>query len=463
LKVFLVYPRYIADEQPLGLLYVAGMLNKSGHRTDLFHLSHWTLEKRYGVHFRYRKELLRRIRSFKPDVIGFSVCTTEYPLSLGLARLIKKHFDIPIVFGGFHPTVNPEETLREECVDVVCRGEGEEAMLELVTRIESGKDFTDVKNMWVKKDGNIYANTVRPLVQDLDSLPYPARELIPARYLVGKTASFIAGRGCPYACTYCTNSYMRNLYGGQRYVRFRKSEAIISEIKHVVAQFKIRRIIFADDTFTLNRDRTMKFLTMYEREIGLPFQCNSRVDTADREVLQALKNANCDLICFGIESGNAFIRKNVLRRVMTNGQIARTFALAHSVGLRTSSFNMVGIPYETESNIWDTIKVNRQVQPDHTHCTILMPYKGTEINKLCNDNGWLKTGAEASSYYSSVATSFPDMPPRLISAYATLFPLLVKRESDDGGQLAFLRFMLRHTPTRFHGMVRHLIEKGVIA
>jgi len=449
MKILFIYPGNISTEQPLGLLYISAVLKKNGHKTTLFHLTPYKLEKSIGLNYRCKRDLIKKIKSFKPNMIGFSVSSTEYPFSLELAKLIKKNFDIPIVFGGPHPTVDPLNTIEEDCIDVVCIGEGEGAIAQLVTNMEEGKSIVNIKNLWVKNNGKIFKNDVSPLIQNLDALPYPDRELIGNKFYIENrygSISFITGRGCPFQCSYCINTHVRNLYKNRgQYIRFRSVKSIIKEIKETVKRYKNRTVVFSDDTFTLDKQRTIEFCDIYKKEIGLPFLCQTRANVVDGEVLKVLKDAGCELVSFGIESGNDFIRNGVLKRGMTNETIVTAFKLAKDVGLKTGSFNMIGIPFETEKEIWDTININRIVNPDLLHCTVLMPLKGTEIGRLCERNGWIKEKI-SESYYTTVTQELPTISSQKLFAYQLLFELYVRLPKKYYPLVNFLKTVLAHVP-----------------
>jgi len=422
-----IYPGNVDGEHPLGLLYLSSVLKKAGHETDLFHLTPYKTEQIIGKGLLSTSHMLKKVETFKPDIVGFSVSSSEYLLCLDWARKIKDKFDIPIIFGGPHPTVDPLGTLSEKHVDMICVGEGEEALVELLNAIENGKNITKIKNIWVKKNGHIYRNTLRPLIENIDALPYPDRDLIEIEYLNNKWngASFMTSRGCPFQCSYCINHFLQKLYKNKgSYVRYRNVRNVIDEIKYVIEKYKIEKLTFIDETFSFNKKHIIELCKIYEKEVGLPFVCQTRANVVDKKIFLALKNAGCEIVHIGIESGNEFIRNSVMNRNMNEESILNAFKLAKEVGLRTSAYNMVGLPYETESMIWDTIKLNREAKPDETLCTILSPFKGTELEKVCRENKWIKNDI-SESYYTEMTHEIPTISCEDVISYQQLFQLYI--------------------------------------
>jgi radical SAM superfamily enzyme YgiQ (UPF0313 family) len=236
----------------------------------------------------------------------------------------------------------------------------------------------------------------------------------------------MTSRGCPFQCSYCINHFLQELYKNKgSYVRYRKVRNVIDEIKYTIEKYNIKKLTFIDETFSFNREHMINLCKIYEKEIGLPFICQTRANVVDKKVFLALKNAGCEIVHIGIESGNDFIRNKVMNRNMNEESILNAFKLAKEAGLRTSAYNMVGLPYETEDMIWDTIRLNRKANPDETLCTILSPFKGTELEKVCRKKGWIKNEI-SESYYTEMIHKIPTMPCEDIISYQQLFQLYVK-------------------------------------
>lgn len=286
-------------------------------------------------------------------------------------------------------------------------------MLEFLDKLEKKKSIANIKNLWVKEDGRIFKNPVRPLVQSLDKLPFPDRELFDYEtYLKWNhgTATFLSTRGCPFNCSYCINHFLVKMYHGKgRYVRFRSIRNLLEEIKQVLKRYgkNVKNIEFYDDTFTLDEKRIEEFCRQYPKEIGLPFNINARVNATNPRLFKILKKAGCVRVSIGIESGDDYIRNKILKRNMTDEQIISTFNAAREAGLKTYAFNMVGIPFETKKSIEKTIQLNKKCKPDYVGVSIFNAFKGTEIYEICKKNKWLEKGY-AKSYFRESNIKHPN-------------------------------------------------------
>jgi len=450
MRVLLICPGAILyAEQPLGILYLSSRLKQAGHETRVWAPSSMDYYLKRLVFS--KGSLCKEIERFKPQLVGFSVASASFSYTLKIAKMVKAHSKVPIIFGGPHPTVDPESTLTHPLVDMICIGEGEEALVELVNEMEKDGDTTRIANIWCKFNGQIFRNSVRPLIQDLDSLPFPDREALAPR-IYSKGLNVITSRGCPYHCSYCIEDYMHHLYRGKgRQLRFRDISRIIEELRVAAKRYEAKLIIFSDETFTAHRKRCIEFCHYYEKEIGVPFLCQTRANTVDRETLKALKSAGCIGVHIGIEAGNDYLRNEILERGLSRETIINAFALAMEAGLNTSSFNMVGAPFETEETIWETIKLNREVRPDETKVAILMPYKGTKVRTYFEENGLLPPTEKINlDYDATVVQRLPKISRYRLLSYKTFFGAYVKVAEKDYFLLNVLRrayeFLLRLLP-----------------
>ena len=296
--------------EPNGIMSLSAILKQNGHECDLVDLS-------------LSKDYVQEIKSFAPDIIAYSVYTGRHSFYLQLNRELKRKFSFLAVFGGPHATFFPE-MVEEEGVDVLCRGEGEHAMVELANALSKGIDYSNIKNLWVKRAGKVQQNEVRPLIEDLDSLPFIDREIGQkyAHYRKLRRRIVLTGRGCPYDCTYCFNHIYGELYKGKgKRIRRRSVENVMAEVKQVAAEFNPSRFVFIDDIFIMEKQWCHDFCKRYKEEIGLPFMAYTRLNLVTEEVLRDLKDAGCDALLYAIESGNDYIRNKVLNRKMSEDQI----------------------------------------------------------------------------------------------------------------------------------------------
>ena len=348
------------------------------------------------------EKVLAEVAARAPLLVGFSVTSMNFQWAVDLALRIKK-LGIPVVFGGPHPTYFPE-FIETEGVDIICVGEGEYPLLELVQALESGADFSGIKNLRVKSGGKIFRNELRCLIEDLDSLPYIDREIFyrDSKLLAGFSSKrFLVGRGCPYNCTYCHNHELRAVYAGKgRFVRFRSPQNIIDEIKKVRNDYGMKTVSFCADTFTLY-PRLSEFLDLYKKEIGLPFFCQGRFNELTEEMVRKLGEAGCFYMAFGVECGSEPLRNIVLKRNMTDEQIARGSALLHKYGIKFIAYVMFGLPGETLEEALSTVDLLGRIGADSIAPTIYQPIVKTELWNYMVEHGLFEqNAAQSSSHYS---------------------------------------------------------------
>lgn len=366
-----------AKSYHFGIGILSAVLKQRGHETAL--------------HYMYDSfdldGLLRKIKEFNPGLIAATSDSTQFRYIQRIFSEIR-YLKIFKICGGPHVSLAPHSLEDTDGLDAICRGEGEGAIVELVEALESGRDYRNIQNLYVKDNGRIIKNPMRPFIQDLDSLPFCDREIFDYQAVIDSDydrAVFMFSRGCPYRCTYCSNHALRELQEGA-YVRFRSVESSIREIKDVLSRYRAKSLFLADDVFTLKKDFVRDFCKRYREEIGLPFEVTTRVETASEDMFRWLKDAGCTRVAMGVESGNEWLRENVLNRKMTNEQIIRAFRLAREVGLKTKSYNIVGFPCETEEMFEDTIALNAEINPDSHVCYIFNPYPGTKLHEYCEEN-----------------------------------------------------------------------------
>jgi radical SAM superfamily enzyme YgiQ (UPF0313 family) len=395
LKVTFLYPdffqydeeRYLPEGRIyLGVGYLSAYLKREGHRTSLIHL----------VGPPSREELLERVRGESPDVLAVSSTTHMFPHVRKWLGWVKEDMDIFTICGGAHPTIDPQGALDEAPLDAVCLGEGEEALAELCALLEEGRDHTGVASLWVRAGGEVRRNPVRPLIEDLDALPLPDRAIFDPTLFCPQQherGTLMASRGCPYACTYCSNHVQRSIYPNRdKYVRFRSVESVMGEIRQIIdgdTAGRLRYIRFDDDILTLDPEWFRELASRYRREIELPFICNSRVNVLDEEAVKLFAEAGCSVICMGIESGNERMRREVLRRHMSDGEIVRAFQLCRSYGIKTVSTNMTSLPGEDLPSLLDTIRINARCRPHSMQVSTYHPYPNTRLYRYCEEKGYL--------------------------------------------------------------------------
>ncbi|MFQ5672438.1 MAG: B12-binding domain-containing radical SAM protein [Nitrospinales bacterium] len=438
MKIVLVYPNLTRLERvTLGIGCIASYLKSRGHECTLVDYT-WG----GGV-----EDAVNAVRQTGARVVGFSVKSGEVGFCVEVARRLKRRFGSTILFGGVHPSVAAEDTIALDGVDIVCKGEGERPTAELLDSIEQGAMDTAISNLWFKQNGRIIKNDIRPLEQNLDDLPFPDRDLFDTQLYIDRsgTIDIISGRGCPYQCSYCVEPTYQQIFKGKgRFVRYRGVDNVLDEVADLQRRFKFSRINFVDDVFTIDIRWLREFSAKYKKYFKIPYTCNARIEALREESFQLLKDSGCFSLEMGIESGSERIRERVLERKMTNRKIIEAFDLARKYGLRTMSFNIIGIPHETKWDIRETIRLNRRLRPSSVQVSLFQPYPGTALHKLCEENGWLNGRALPVSYFLDTPVSYPHLPTGEIVRMRRWFRFNVLRKSRLFKSLVVLFYDLNY-------------------
>ncbi len=339
------------------------------------------------------KIIFKKIESFAPELLIFPCSLSGHNLwVLEKAKEIKRRWkQIPIVLGGIYPTLFPDIILNEN-IDIICLGEAELPILELVNKLEDKMDIRYIQGLWVKNNGNVYRNEIKGLIQDLDSLPLPDRELYYKNEFIRALPMkrFITGRGCMHRCSFCFNPLLMKGYSKSgKYVRYKSVNRVISEIEYIRLRYPLKFVHFSDDIFGSDKEWLFEFAKMYKKNISLPFSCNMSVDLIDEEKLMWLKKANCNNIIIGIECGNETLRRTVLNKDITNSQIIKVASLIKKFDIRLTTFNMIGLPGETVENIFETIELNKTIKSDFQRLQIIFPYPFSELSSFSLKHGYL--------------------------------------------------------------------------
>jgi anaerobic magnesium-protoporphyrin IX monomethyl ester cyclase len=378
------------DYEPQGIMHLSSALKAAGHQVALAVAAH--------------EDPVAVAREFRPGIVGYSVITGSQRYYLQLNQRIKQEVDVFSAFGGHHPTFFPE-MIEEEGVDGICIGEGEGAIVDLANALDEGgsgglqtlarhelRDPT-IPNWHFKLNGEILRNPVRPYVDDLDSLPFPDRDLVYSKdrtYQRSKIKHFIAGRGCPYNCTYCFNHALSEIYRGKGHrFRMRSVDHVIEEVRQVRAKYPLEFVVFVDDAFVLSESWLVEFAEKYPRQIGLPFFCNTRANLVTAEQVKLLKEAGCYSISMGIEAANDRIRNELLKRKMSKEQILQAAQLLRESGIHFNATNMIGLPTSTLEDDFQTLALNIECRPAYAQAFIFQPYPRTELGEFTREHGWM--------------------------------------------------------------------------
>jgi len=367
------------------------------------------------------KDPVAKVVRLKPDVIAFSITTAEFPfMRIMGSRLRALCNKAVIICGGAHPTFYPY-VIHEPYLDAVCRGEGDEVFVEFLNALDSGSTTDTMANLWVKQQGRVIDNEVRPLIENLDNLPFYDREIYNSYGLyAGKGHEILyhqvvmAGRGCPKSCSFCFNKSYNRLYKGKGLVVRRRSVGhLIAELKEVKRSGKASFITLDDDSFTIApRAWLYDFCAAYEKYIGIPYKINSTPAALDEDLVKRFKQAGCFAVKMGLESGNETIRNRMLNKNLSEASIVETARLLKKHNIRFQTFNMVGCPGESLSMAFETYTLNRRIKPDFVWCSLLNPYPGTDIHDLCKKEGMISGGCGVdeteNSYFTGTPLALPD-------------------------------------------------------
>lgn len=379
----------VSIQYPLNLGYLAAYLKKNSINCFV---------KDYEVEVFSEPGLIEYITNIKPALVGFSCMTPHILHASRMASVVKSNFpEIKTVVGGVHPSAIPEQTLNEfPQFDIIVVGEGERTLLELYKKIISSGSLNDVEGLVFKDDNGIKINPKRPLIEDLDEIPFPDRNLVSLNYYkrshvsrgfsrnVIKIAEIISARGCPYNCIFCASKVVHS-----NKVRFRNYTNIIAEIKELIDNYRIEHLSFLDDTFTIKQD-ILEPVCSYIKEKKLTFDCFTRVNDIDERKIRMMIGSGCKKISFGIESGSPRILK-LLKKGITLPQIKEAFRLCRKFGLsKIEGTFMVGShPDETLEDIEMTRRLIFELKPDIMGVFVTIPYPGTELNHILKERKFL--------------------------------------------------------------------------
>ncbi|MEW6517684.1 MAG: radical SAM protein [candidate division FCPU426 bacterium] len=423
-----------------GVASISAVLKQAGHTTRLIFV-----QKPMEA-----QDFLGRVEAEAPDIVGFSVVSNQWNQSRHYTRLIRERFpQLPVIHGGVHITVAAEEALACPEISLLCVGEGEHAMLELLERLQAGRPYADIRNLWIKTPaGEIIRNPLRPLIQDLDSLPLMDRDLFDFPIIYKKNSMdaniLMVGRGCPFLCTYCVNHTLQKqvFKGLGKYVRMRSPERAIEELLDMKARYDIDWINIYDDTLTYDHGWLKKFCGLYREKVRLPFWCNIRLDTVTPAILKMLRETGCTLLVAGIESGSERVRYQVLNRRMSNKKILDTYRLIDELGFKTKAYFILGFPGETLAEMDETLEIHRQIKPNHSQLSIFYPYPHTALYEQAKKMGYL-TEQQNNSFFEATSLALPEeireaMPAKVARFRDDAFQIKLTKEGR-GSRFDFLR------------------------
>lgn len=377
MRLALINPPQFSNypQPPMGLALLGAVLEQAGHNVTIIDAN--ALRLTAAV-------VAQQVSG--NDVALLTAMTPTINTALNLASELKSgRANLPIILGGAHATLLPEETLTvAPDIDVIVKGEGEKIIIELLRAIETNQSLDHIQGITYRNSGRITSNPASAEYVDLDSLPFLAYHLLPkSRYRPhpphGRSlpfAALITSRGCPYRCSYCSKPVFGKIFRGQ------SPQRVIEEVKYFKKEFGVKEIAFYDDVFTLDKKRAFAIADGLLREnIGLYWTCETRVNLVDRELLHHMRQAGCYAIAYGIESGSSEIRE-AIHKGISKEQIVNAIRMTHEVGLQTVGYFMIGSPGETPETIRSTIDFAKELRLDFAQFAITTPFPGTELYEI---------------------------------------------------------------------------------
>jgi anaerobic magnesium-protoporphyrin IX monomethyl ester cyclase len=384
-KLILVNPPFLKGSFrhqlyiPMGLAYLAAFLEAKGHEVKVIDCLALDID---------HEKLKSEISSYAPDIVGITSIAPLTRSALLAAKTAKEAFpDVTVVLGGPHATFTDEQVVTEEAaVDFVVRGEGELTLLELAENLHDPTKLNSVEGITFRKNKQAIRTPNRPFIQDLDNLPKPAYdhfELDRYRLFGKKLLPIITSRGCPFQCAFCVATRMF----GKAY-RMRSAENVLDELEWLKNEHGAEAFTFYDDTLTFDKKRLLAICDgMKSRKIGLPWDCQTRVDQVSQEILAQMKSAGCQQVFFGVESGCQLILDAVSKKTSIE-QNEKAIKMAKQAGLFVTISLMIGYPGETRETLKQTLEFVKRAKPDDVYVCVATPFPGTELRNVVEKKGW---------------------------------------------------------------------------
>lgn len=384
---------------PYGLMSLASVLEQAGHTVKILDSVRYPLSP---------ASLCDKVREFDPDLIGLSVYSIGADIAIENARHLKQEFDIPIIAGGPHVIVYPEDLAQYDFFDYLVDGEGELTLLELVEALESGGDLAKVKGIYYRQNGSMLKNESRPYIDNLDDLPFPAFHLVDdlegynPQLLVYRrrpVITLVTSRGCPFSCIFCNSVWTKRW-------RANSAEYVVDMMEYVIKQFGAKEISFHEDTFALNKKRVLEICALIkERNLDIIWTATVNLKTLDQEVIRAMKDAGCWLVSVGIESGNDEVLK-FIKKPVDKETVLRVTRLLNEAGIRIRGYFIMGHLIDTRETIKETIEFAKSLPLHSMNMTVMYLAPGSEAREIAEQYGIVNKGLELGTGYPRGDLSF---------------------------------------------------------
>lgn len=363
------------------------LLGQRGHELSLLGVPRFDLELIKPALARALPQLIYA------DISGVCVDVARRTL-----EYIEQHEFLPVVAGGYYASIDPAAALSLPAVQAVAIGEPDASLVTYFERIKDPAVNQVVLGVWLRDERGLARPQLPPLVEELDSLPFPDRDLFACAEAVRQTGEIevVVGRGCPQSCAYCINGRLRELYdGGEAWVRRRSPANVLAEIELLRERHPgIRRVRFPDHAFALDADWLADFLDAYTPACGLPFRCHLRLNSVAEDVVRRLADAGCDFVDVELISASNLVRNEIFEMDLSKKQIQTAFAHLRAAGLRTRAILYLGAPYESEASLAGTRTLLLELKPELVDIRPYYPWPGTAARELCREQGWLHARGE---------------------------------------------------------------------
>lgn len=486
-KVLLVYPNHMmVNLLPTNIGILTSCLRQNGFQVELFDTTFYRTADRapdeirvenlqlrkfrledFGVGYKqnhYLDDFREKVEDCRPDLIGYSVVEDTWGQAvLMMARV--RDLAVPTIVGGVFPTLAPHVVAANPDVDMLCVGEGEHPLVELCYRMCRGDDYTDVPNLWVKRNGTVFRNAIAPPI-GLDDVPFSDWTLFERerfyRPMQGKIFRMVpieTDRGCPYTCRFCEAPSLVGLYRsetGYHYFRRKSWRLVEEEIRRYVEAYGAQYIYFNAETFLAMSNKDFdQFIEMYSK-FKLPFWMQTRVETLTEDRVRRLEEVNCNRISIGLEHGNEAFRRTIVGKGFSNQAIIDVFRMLDKYSIPITVNNIVGFPGETRELIFDTVELNRQLGSDSVNAFYFMPYRGTAMRRECEEKGYITETSETKGVMSGPIMKMPQLDNEELMGLVRTFSLYVKfpkeewpeieiaERFDDSGNRKFVELSTRY-------------------
>jgi radical SAM superfamily enzyme YgiQ (UPF0313 family) len=442
MRVLFVYPNVRGLYMlPPAVAMLSALLKREGHDCRLFDTTYWNVaeagvdseaHKEKHLHVRpYEKnvhevtlnttdvyeEFNATVDKFQPQLIAVSCTEDLFPFAIQLLRSLKNKGEAKTIIGGIFATFAPEKCIRYPEIDMLCIGEGETALSELCRRMDAGKSYLFVPNLWVKQDGMVQKNPLGKAL-DIEESPLPDLEIFEdARFFrpfdgkIYKTFPVETHRGCPYRCAYCNSPMQMDLYKNEAKDNFFRLKSI-ENVRRELLLYKshgAEYMYFWADTFLALSDAYLhELVAMYKSEIALPFWCQTRPETLTEKRVKLLKEMGCHRVGVGVEHGNPKFRETMLDRRVSNETIIKGLNLLNEYGIKYSVNNIVGFPEETRELAFDTIRLNRQIKADTRNMYTFVPFHGTALREVAVKKGFIDPALIVTSLTQPTLLTMPN-------------------------------------------------------